>query len=66
MQSQYYELVRLEHRLRLARARAHPTAAPRQRRDVGVRLPRIPRRRQRPLMQTHEYLELEFAVDDRR
>ena len=66
MQHQHYELVRLEHRLRLERARARPLAPPRWPRGVGARRPRAPRRRQRPLMQTHEYLELEFAVDERR
>ena len=66
MHQSHYELVRLERDLRLRAHRSRPLSPSRSRPDLDALRRRLPRRRSRPLMSAHEYLELEFTVEDRR
>ena len=66
----HYEFVRLERELRLREARTRPLPPPRSRRVRGslrsrlAQLPPRPPRGEAERLTTHEYLELEFAVED--
>jgi hypothetical protein len=63
MMSQLHTLVRLEHELSLQAAYGRPSVPPRPRRPLRSR---IPRRRPQPRLAPHQYLELEFIVEERR
>ena len=66
MMYQLHTLVRLERELSLQAASGRPVVPRRPRRPRRSLRSRIPRRRPRPLLAPHQYLELEFIVEERR
>jgi hypothetical protein len=66
MMSQHYTLVRLERERSLRAALGRPSVPRRPRRRLRSLRVRVPWRRPAPLLAPHQYLELEFIVDDRR